>query len=141
MTSFFVFHQGGDAISADSVLINRAEVSSSESALTGEPEDLKKRKDKDCFLLSSCLITEGEGCRSLVIGIGMNSQWGKIKASLVTVPVNTPLQDKLAVMTKVIGYTGMTSAAATFAALLIRIWVNEEGDTDPSQAHIAEGNR
>jgi hypothetical protein len=74
-----------------------------------------------------------------VIGIGMNSQWGKIKASLVTVPVNTPLQDKLATMTKVIGYTGMSSAAATFAALLIRIWVNEEGDTNPSQAHIAEG--
>jgi hypothetical protein len=33
----------------------------------------------------------------MVIGIGMNSQWGKIKANLVTDNVNTPLQDKLEV--------------------------------------------
>ena len=70
-------------IPADSVIICNREVSSSESALTGEPEDLKKSKNKDCFLLSSCLITEGEGCRAVVIGIGAKSQWGKIKANLV----------------------------------------------------------
>ena len=31
----------------------------------------------------------------MVIGIGLNSQWGKIKANLVSEAVNTPLQDKL----------------------------------------------
>jgi hypothetical protein len=54
----------------------------------------------DCFLLSSCLITEGEEVRAVVIGIGMHSQWGKIKANLVSAAVNTPLQDKLEDMTK-----------------------------------------
>jgi Ca2+-transporting ATPase len=66
-----------------------------ESALTGEPDDLRKSIDKDCFLLSSTLITEGDGCKALVFGIGLNSQWGKIKANLVNEAENTPLQDKL----------------------------------------------
>jgi P-type E1-E2 ATPase len=33
----------------------------------------------------------------------------------------------------------MTGAFATFAALIIRIWVNEEGDSSPSQLHIVDG--
>ena len=32
---------------------------------------------------------------AVVIGIGLFSQWGKIKANLVSESVNTPLQDKL----------------------------------------------
>ena len=67
-----------------------------ESSLTGESDDLVKSTEQDCFLLSSCLVTEGEAeCRALVIGIGVHSQWGKIKATLVTESVNTPLQDNL----------------------------------------------
>lgn len=31
----------------------------------------------------------------MIVGIGESSQWGKIKANLVTESVNTPLQDKL----------------------------------------------
>ena len=72
---------------------------SNESSLTGEPDDVKKSYQDDCFILSSCLLTEGEECRALVIGIGLHSQWGKIKANLVTEAVNTPLQDKLEIMT------------------------------------------
>jgi hypothetical protein len=71
--------------------------------LTGEPEDIKKTKEDDCFLLSSTLVTTidgGSNCKAIVIGIGIFSQWGKIKANLVTESVNTPLQDKLETMTK-----------------------------------------
>lgn len=68
---------------------------SNESSLTGEPDDLKKSRDKDCFLLSSCLITEGEDSKAIAIGVGVRSQWGKIKANLVSESVNTPLQDKV----------------------------------------------
>lgn len=35
----------------------------------------------------------------MVIGVGSNSQWGKIKATLVGDVENTPLQDKLEAMT------------------------------------------
>ena len=92
--------QAGDAIPADSIIISKDFVLANESSLTGEPDDLKKCAEKDCFLLSSCLVTEGEECRAIVIGIGLHSQWGKIKANLVTEAVNTPLQDKLEEMTK-----------------------------------------
>jgi Ca2+-transporting ATPase len=74
-------------------------VKSNESSLTGEPDDLKKSKDGDPFLLSSCLVTDGEEVRAMVIGIGLHSQWGKIKANLASEAVNTPLQDKLEEMT------------------------------------------
>jgi P-type Ca2+ transporter type 2C len=87
--------QAGDAIPADSIVCDNNIVKANESALTGESDDLNKSKEKDCFLLSSCLITEGEEVHALVIGIGPNSQWGKIKSNLVSEAVNTPLQDKL----------------------------------------------
>ena len=92
--------QAGDAIPADSIIISKEPTLSNESSLTGEPDDLKKSIEGDCFLLSSCLLTEGEEVRAVVIGIGMHSQWGKIKANLVSEAVNTPLQDKLEDMTK-----------------------------------------
>jgi Ca2+-transporting ATPase len=82
-------------IPADSIILDKVTILANESSLTGEPDELKKHPDHDCFLLSSCLITEGEDCKALVIGIGTHSQWGKIKANLVSEAVNTPLQDKL----------------------------------------------
>eukprot|EP00341_Mesodinium_pulex_P010529 CAMPEP_0116980412 /NCGR_PEP_ID=MMETSP0467-20121206/59060_1 /TAXON_ID=283647 /ORGANISM="Mesodinium pulex, Strain SPMC105" /LENGTH=194 /DNA_ID=CAMNT_0004674365 /DNA_START=96 /DNA_END=677 /DNA_ORIENTATION=+ len=75
--------QAGDMVPADAVVCDHNVMMANESALTGESDDLKKTKNADCFLLSSCLITEGEECRAIVIGVGVNSQWGKIKANLV----------------------------------------------------------
>lgn len=89
-------------IPADCIMLDKSILKSNESSLTGEPDDLKKSRDHDCFLLSSCLITEGEDCKALVIGIGTHSQWGKIKANLVSEAVNTPLQDKLEDMAKLV---------------------------------------
>lgn len=80
---------------SDAVMLDVRPILSNESSLTGEPDDLKKSRDKDCFLLSSCLITEGEDSKAIAIGVGVRSQWGKIKANLVSESVNTPLQDKV----------------------------------------------
>ena len=92
--------QAGDQINADAVIIDDNVVLCNESGLTGEPDDLKKSKHGDAFLLSSCLITEGNGkSYAMVIGVGIRSQWGKIKANLASEAVNTPLQDKLEDMT------------------------------------------
>lgn len=96
--------QAGDQIPADSIIVDHHPVKSNESSLTGEPDDLKKTRAGDCFLLSSCTITEGEDCKGLVIGIGLRSQWGKIKANLVTESVNTPLQDRLEDMTNFVSF-------------------------------------
>jgi magnesium-transporting ATPase (P-type) len=89
-------------IPADAILCDESILLSNESSLTGEPDDLKKSREKDCFLLSSCLVTEASESRAVVIGIGIHSQWGKIKAHLVSEAVNTPLQDKLEHMTKMV---------------------------------------
>jgi calcium-translocating P-type ATPase len=120
--------QAGDSISADCIICDDSTVLSSEAALTGEPEDMKKSKNRDPFLLSSCLITAADETRAMVVGIGTHSQWGKIKASLVMESVNTPLQDKLQIMTEKIGYVGMTAAIATFIALVANIWVLHDGE-------------
>ena len=87
-------------IPADAIMLDQHIVLSNESSLTGEPDDCRKTRDGDCFLMSACLVTSGEECRAVVIGIGSRSQWGKIKANLVSEGVNTPLQDKLEVMTQ-----------------------------------------
>lgn len=111
-------------IPADSIMLDRNTILSNESSLTGEPDDLKKSRDRDCFLLSSCLITEGEDCKALVIGIGTHSQWGKIKANLVSEAVNTPLQDKLEEMAKNVSVFIVVyneSALNSASSLMIRL--------------------
>ena len=87
-------------IPADCIIVDSNVVMVNESALTGESLDLKKMKAKDCFLLSSTVITEGEEVKALVTGIGIHSQWGRIKMNLVSESVNTPLQQKLEDMCK-----------------------------------------
>ena len=91
--------QAGDQICADAVILDDNIVLCNQSALTGEPDDLKKSKHGDAFLLSSCLLTEGNESHAMIIGVGIRSQWGKIKANLASAAVNTPLQDKLEDMT------------------------------------------
>jgi magnesium-transporting ATPase (P-type) len=92
-------------IPADCILVDDSEVLCSESNLTGESSEVLKSRSGDCFLLSSCIITglpktvHAGRCTGLAIAVGMQSQWGKIKASLMTETVNTPLQDKLQDMT------------------------------------------
>jgi calcium-translocating P-type ATPase len=131
--------QAGDLIPADCLLVSAEPSFSNEASLTGEPDDLKKTKEKDCFLLSACLVTDGEECRAIVVGIGTHSQWGKIKANLVSESVNTPLQDKLEAMTELIGYIGMACAAATFIALVVRIWADAPEGHELTGAEIGEG--
>ena len=119
--------QAGDSIPADCVVFDNSKCKVNESGLTGEPDDLKKSQETDPFLISSCLITECEETRAVVIGVGLRSQWGKIKANLVTESVNTPLQDKLEIMTEQIGKLGLAAAIGTFVVLFIRVLVAGTG--------------
>jgi len=109
------------------MLTQGTEIYVNESSLTGEPDDLKKSRDGDCFLISSCLITAGEEVKALAIGIGAHSQWGKIKANLVVESVNTPLQDKLQDMTTKMGYLGIFAAFGVFIVKIIYIWAKHGG--------------
>lgn len=126
--------QAGDSIPADAIIFTPGIVACNESALTGEADDLKKCREKDCFLLSSTLMTEADDkAMAVVIGVGLYSQWGKIKANLVSESVNTPLQDKLEEMAGLIGYIGAAAAAGTFIAMVASIWLRHHGE------HVLDG--
>eukprot|EP00904_Undaria_pinnatifida_P005265 jgi/Undpi1/1869/HiC_scaffold_12.g05256.m1 len=121
----------GDGIPADGLLFAGEGVKSNESGLTGEPDDLTKRADADCFLYSSCTLTEvsqSADCKMLVHSVGEQSQWGKIRATLVSEPSETPLQLKLNHMAKLIGYVGVAFAVLTFVALMVMIWAKHDGE-------------
>jgi len=123
--------QAGDQVPADAIIVDENnEVKANEASLTGEPDDLKKSQTKDPFLLSSSLITHGEEVCAIAIGTGTHSQWGKIKANLVSESVNTPLQDKLEEMTELVGKIGMVAALLTFIALIIHAFTDEESKDD-----------
>jgi Ca2+-transporting ATPase len=113
----FLCIQAGDMAPADCIIVDNGTVLCNESSLTGEPDDLPKSKDKDCFILSSSLITDGEQCKAMVIGVGINSQWGKIKANLVTEPTSTPLQEKLEQMTRYVSILHRTHIEAASESL------------------------
>jgi len=118
----------GEQIPTDCLIADRNVVLSSQASLTGEPEDLKKSLEKDFTLYSSCLITEADdNFYAVSVGVGVNSQWGKIKATLATEARDTPLQEKLNEMTESIGHIGMGAAVLTFIALVISIWARNGG--------------
>eukprot|EP00605_Chrysophyceae_sp_TOSAG23-4_P001569 GSChrysophyteH1.ASY1.ANO1.1720.1 assembled CDS len=99
-----VVMQAGDKIPADCLMVDQNVITSSEASLTGEPEDIKKT---------------GDNFKAVVVGIGINSQWGKIKATLAVEASETPLQEKLNKMTNMIGYIGIFFAILTFLSLTI----------------------
>ncbi|KAG6961972.1 hypothetical protein JG687_00007401 [Phytophthora cactorum] len=108
----------GDRVPADAVLINGSDLKCNESSLTGEPDDVSKAHKKDPFLLSSCLVASGRG-ECLVIAVGTESRWGKIKSKLACEQKATPLMEKLEEMAKHIGYVGMAFSIATMVAMII----------------------
>lgn len=120
--------QAGDSVPCDCILVEKDKgIIVNESALTGETDDIEKKVEDDCFLLSSCTITEAsDKFKAMVVGIGLSSQWGKIKSSLISVAVNTPLQDKLANMTLIFSYIGISAAACVFVAQMITALVMTE---------------
>ncbi|POM62649.1 Calcium-translocating P-type ATPase, PMCA-type [Phytophthora palmivora] len=108
----------GDRVPADAVLINGSDLKCNESSLTGEPDDVSKVHKKDPFLLSSCLVASGRS-ECLVIAVGTECRWGKIKSKLVREQKATPLMEKLEEMAKHIGYVGMSFSIATIVAMII----------------------
>jgi len=125
----------GDGIPADGIILEGQGAKSNESALTGEPDDLTKNHTKDPFLLSSCTITDmGAYPRvtMVCVGVGPNSQWGKIQAKLAQEPAPTPLQEKLNDMTNQIGILGAVCALLTFIVMIVKSYaIGHHGSFNP----------
>jgi len=122
----------GDFIPADGLFVSGHVMRVDQSAMTGESNPIKKSEESP-FLLSMTQVAEGS-CRMLVVAVGPNSEWGTLYLNLAgTEPQETPLQEKLRVFGRRIGYFGMGVAVLLFVVLLIRFIVEQATDGVPFQ--------
>ncbi len=110
-----VYLEEGNIVPADLRLIEAINLKIDESSLTGESVPVNKNIDiitkKDTSLgdlsnlaFSSTIVTYGRG-KGIVIGTGMNTEIGKIAKMLDNDEDNlTPLQKKLASLSKLLGF-------------------------------------
>jgi Ca2+-transporting ATPase len=125
-----VILEEGDIIPADVRLITSVDIKSDESSLTGEsvpaekdakavlPEDTVPA-DKNNIGHMSCPISYGRGT-GIVIATGMNTEVGKIATMLTKAEDDeTPLQKKLAILSKQLGLICLIIVIATFVIGMI----------------------
>ena len=116
----------GDKVPADGRLVESIDLRCDESSLTGESVPVSKSADvvfdtddvpvaeRKNMLYSGSFITAGAG-RMLVTAVGDKTEFGKIARELSCVEKgNTPLQEKLGRLGKVIVICGAIAAAAVF---------------------------
>lgn len=120
----------GDIIPADVRLITSVDMKSDESSLTGESVPAEKSSkgvlpidtvpaDKSNIGHMSCPISYGRGT-GIVIATGMNTEVGKIATMLTTAEdEQTPLQKKLAILSKQLGLICLFIVIATFVVGMI----------------------
>ena len=125
-----VILEEGAIIPADLRLTASVDMKSDESSLTGESVPVEKdasevladdtvTAEKSNIAFSSCPISYGRG-EGIVIGTGMNTEVGKI-ATMLTAQEDdeTPLQKKLAVLSKQLGIICLVIVIVTFLAGMI----------------------
>jgi len=141
--------RGGDNIPVDGLLLRGSGVTANESAMTGEPDELKKENPEVCkekqeekdaenqyskdphktphdipspILLSGTEAATGDGW-FLVLVVGKRSCQGKIMAKLETRIETTPLQEKLEAIGADVGKMGMYTAILTIHVLFLRFFI------------------
>ncbi len=125
----------GDKIVADGRLIAGNDLSTDESALTGESLPVKKSADftcrentpvaeRACMLYSGCFVSGGTGAM-LVTGVGNDTEFGQIAQELSSIEkTTTPLQEKLDRLGKGITVLGASAAAIVFLIQVIEFAMN-----------------
>lgn len=121
----------GDKVPADGRLLESTELSANESALTGESMPASKNADAEItdektplaervnMLYNGTYITGGH-CKMIVTAVGDSSEFGKLAKELGAVEkTNTPLQEKLARLGKMITVLGIIAASIVFISQLI----------------------
>ena len=127
--------EAGDAVPADSRIIECASLKAEEAALTGESVPVEKecgvismkKDEKDIplgdrknMLYMGSAVVYGRG-RAVVCGSGMDSEMGKIAHALTEAEQGqTPLQIKLASLSKMLTYLVIGICVFMFAFSLIR---------------------
>ncbi len=125
-----VLLDAGDFVPADGRLLVSASLQCEESALTGESLPAEKDAtapiaagaplgDRRNMVYSGCGVSYGRG-RAVVTGTGMNTEMGKIADLLESADEGqTPLQQKLASLGKILGIVALAACAVIFVIGLL----------------------
>lgn len=113
--------QMGDVICCDGVLVENHNVKTDESSMTGESDQLIKN-EQDPFMLSGTIVVDGLG-KMIATSVGINSLLGKSMIGLQVDPADTPLQIKLARLTKRIAIFGFSAAIVLGVVLLVAFFL------------------
>lgn len=125
----------GSIVPADIRLISSVDMKSDESSLTGESVPAEKdakallkedtvTNDKSNMVFSSCPVSYGRGL-GIVTSTGMNTEVGKIATLLTNEDDDeTPLQKKLAVLSKQLGIICLVIVIITFLAGFVWAIIN-----------------
>jgi Ca2+ transporting ATPase len=141
-------------IPVDGVIVRASGVQCNESAMTGEPDELKKESQENCLhrreekesefnyqkdpkrehhdlpsplVLSGTQFATGEGW-FIVVVVGKHSCVGKIFGKLETKVETTPLQEKLEQIGSDIGKLGRYCAILTIHVLFLRFFIEKMSD-------------
>ncbi|MCD7471685.1 Calcium-transporting ATPase 10, plasma membrane-type [Datura stramonium] len=130
----------GDQVPADGILISGQSLALDESSMTGESKIVHK-DSKSPFLMSGCKVADGYGMM-LVVGVGINTEWGLLMASITEDNgEETPLQVRLNGVATFIGIVGLTVALAVLIVLMIRFFTGHTYNPDRSPQFIAGKTR
>ena len=114
--------ENGSELTCDMIVISQSDLKTNESAITGEPDLIKKSAadgDDDPFLVSGTAVEEGNAM-GLVIAVGMDSFQGQLKSALDEESAETPLQEHLTELGDNIGKFGLLLAFLLLLALIIK---------------------
>ncbi len=132
--------EAGDAVPADARIIECASLKAEESALTGESVPVSKTAealqseqniplaDRKNLVYTGSTIAYGRA-RAVVCAVGMNTEMGRIASALENArEEKTPLQKKLAQLSKILSILVLIICAVVFAADIIRAYPAISGD-------------
>lgn len=109
----------GDVVPADGLFISGYSLVIDESSMTGESLPLQKSTESP-FLLSGTRVQDGSAAM-LVVGVGMQTEWGSLMAKLTDAGDDeTPLQVKLNGVATLVGRLGLVVAVLVFVVLMAK---------------------
>lgn len=129
-----VYLETGNKVVADGRLIESVSLMSDESSLTGESVPVEKNAsavlagdvpvaERTNMVFSGCFITGGTG-KMVVTGVGDNTEFGLIAREIQgDAEGQTPLQEKMGRLGKIITIVGAVCAALIFVIQLVHILV------------------
>ncbi|MBQ7936492.1 MAG: cation-translocating P-type ATPase [Clostridia bacterium] len=130
--------EAGDAVPADARIIECASMKIEEAALTGESVPVTKQEealkadangdvalgDRKNMVFMGSTVVYGRG-KAVVVGTGMDTEMGKIADALAQAEEGkTPLQQKLAGLSKILTYLVIGICVVIFAINLIRAGID-----------------